>query len=67
VVAGYSPIDKHTCHFARIATKMRESAWWSRPWFNFSPNTNGEVHTEHPWHGRLVYFTNAKAGSFPWR
>ncbi len=44
VVAGYSPVDRWTCHFARIAAKMRQEPWWAQlPQDPRNPALRGEV------------------------
>ena len=65
VVGGYSPIDKWTCKFARIAAKMRASVWWVSV-VDAAPGSRGDVWRLDRQHGWTVQWTNAIAGETPW-
>ena len=71
VVAGYSPIDKHVCHFARIAAKMRSEPWWLRADTAAEPGYRGDVWLgqQHPKYGYLVGWRHGDtlSGEIPWR
>lgn len=60
VVAGYSPVSELTCRFARIAAKMRASAWWSTV-----PDSRqrGEVRRV----GVTYLYYQSCSGVVPWR
>lgn len=70
VVGGYSPIDKWTCHFARVAEKMRKSAGWffMSPFEHAACQIRGERNrrwitpTE-----RVAYVADEMSGEIPWR
>lgn len=63
VVGGYSPIDKWTCHFARVAEKMCKEPWWTAPpWLPYKPQTRGELRWGHNLSGGHEF-----SGEIPWR
>ena len=63
VVAGYSPVDKWTCHFARAGARYRGSPDWLDTSWCTDRGARGEQWTR----GWVLWDRNECHGEMPWR